>query len=164
MKYPGLYVGRIAPCVLNRSIIILLYHGNYGRTWTSEVMKNRGRLMPGLNNMPSHGYPYESNAIYSEEIHPELMEFYTSRLFFLMITDRGNIVSKCQVQVIVGLRPPTGLGKIWKNAYHARRSVADTYVWVLRNNVKNSSRYTRFYPFILPNCHISVNSPSIWTR
>ena len=104
-------VGGIAPCVLNCSIIILLYHRNYGRTWTSEVMKNRGRLMPGLNNTPSRGYPYKSNAIYLEEIHPELTEFYTSQLF-LILTDHGNVVSKCQVQVIVGLRSPTGLGKI----------------------------------------------------
>ena len=77
----GLYVGGIAPCVLKRSIIMLLYHGNYGQTWTSEITKNRGRLTPGLNNTPSRGYPYESNAIYLEEIHPELTEFYTSRLF-----------------------------------------------------------------------------------
>ena len=77
-------------------------------------MKNRGRLTPGLNNTPSRGYSYESNAIYLEEIHSELMEFYTSQLF-LILTDCGNIVSKCQVQVIVGLRPPTGIVKIYKN-------------------------------------------------
>ena len=90
---------------------MILYHGNYGRTWTSEITKNRGRLMPGLNNTPSRGYSHESNAIYLEEIHSELMEFYTSWLF-LILTDHGNVVSKCQVQVIVGLRSPTGLGKI----------------------------------------------------
>ena len=67
--------------------------------------------MPGLNNMPSCGYSHESNAIYLEEIHLELMEFYTSWLF-LILTDHGNVVSKCQVQVIAGLRPPTGLRKI----------------------------------------------------
>src|SRR5260221_3656894 len=37
-------VGGIVPCVLNGSIIMILYHGNYGRTWTSEITKNRGRL------------------------------------------------------------------------------------------------------------------------
>src|SRR5260221_8301429 len=37
-------VGGVVPCVLNGSIIMILYHGNYGRTWTSEIMKNRGRL------------------------------------------------------------------------------------------------------------------------
>ncbi len=114
---------------------------NYGRTWTSEITKNRGRLMLGLNNTPSRGYSHESNAIYLEEIHSELTEFYTSRLF-LILTDHGNVVSKCQVWVIVGPRSPTGLGKIWKNAYHARKSVVDTYVRVSRNNVKNPLRYT----------------------
>ncbi len=33
-------VGRIVPCVLNGSIIMILYHGNYGRTWNSEITKN----------------------------------------------------------------------------------------------------------------------------
>src|SRR5258707_14371912 len=37
-------VGGIVPCVLNSLIIMSLYHGNYGRTWTSEITKNRGRL------------------------------------------------------------------------------------------------------------------------
>ncbi len=37
--------------------------------------------MLGLNNMPSRGYSHESNAIYLEEIHSELTEFYTSQLF-----------------------------------------------------------------------------------
>ena len=111
MKELGLYVGRIAPCVLNGSIIMILYHRKHGRTWTSEITKSGGRLTPGFNNMPSHGYSYKSNAIYLEEIHSELMEFYTSQLF-LILTDCGNIVSKCQVQVIVGLRSPTGLRKI----------------------------------------------------
>ena len=104
-------VGRIAPCVLNSLIIMILYHRNHRQTWTSEITKNRGRLMPGLNNMPSRGYSHESNAIYLEEIHPELTEFYTSWLF-LILTDCGNVVSKCQVWVIVGLRPPTGFIKI----------------------------------------------------
>jgi len=54
----------------------------------------------------------------------ELTEFYTLRVF-LILTNCGNLVSKCQVQVIVGLRPPTGLGKIWKNVYNACGSVAD---------------------------------------
>jgi len=79
--------------------------------------------MLGLNNTPSCGYSHESNAIYLEEIHSELTEFYTSQLF-LILTDCGNVVSKCQVWVIVGLRPPTGLIKMWKNAHHARGSVA----------------------------------------
>ena len=74
-------VGGIVPCVLNSSIIMILYHGNCGRTWTSEIVKNRGRLTPGLNNMPNCGYSHKSNAIYLEEIHSELTEFYTSWLF-----------------------------------------------------------------------------------
>ncbi len=68
-------VGGIAPGVLNSLIIMILYHRSYGRTWTSEITKNRGRLTPGLNNMLSRGYSYEPNAIYLEEIHLELMEF-----------------------------------------------------------------------------------------
>src|SRR5260221_4498585 len=114
------------------------------KLWKDLEFRNnekRGRLMPGLNNAPSHGYSHESNAIYLEEIHSELTEFYTSWLF-LILTDRGNVVSKCQVRVIVGLRPPTWLRKIWKNAHHARESVAHAYVRVSRNNMKNSSRYT----------------------
>ncbi len=70
-------VGGIAACILNGSIIMILY----GRTWTSEIVKNRGRLTPGLNNMPNCGYSHKSNAIYLEEIHSELTEFYTSWLF-----------------------------------------------------------------------------------
>src|SRR5258708_11121893 len=54
----------------------------------------------------------------------ELMEFYTLQVF-LILTNCGNLISKCQVQVIVGLRPPTGLGKIRKNVYNACGSVAD---------------------------------------
>src|SRR5260221_14753429 len=75
--------------------------------------EKRGRLMLGLNNTPSRGYSHDSNAIYLEEIHSELTEFYTSQLF-LILTDHGNVVSKCQVQVIVGLRPPTGSEKYRK--------------------------------------------------
>jgi hypothetical protein len=41
------------------------------------------------------------------------MEFYTSRVF-LRLTDHTNLVSKCQVRVIVGLKSPTGLGKYRK--------------------------------------------------
>src|SRR5258708_34258347 len=85
-------VGGIAACILNGSIIMILYR----RTWTSEIVKNRGRLTPGLNNTTSHGYSYESNAIYLEEIHSEWTESYTSWLF-LILTDHGNVVSKCQV-------------------------------------------------------------------
>src|SRR5260370_15564918 len=84
------------------------------KLWKDLEFRNneiRGRLMPGLNNTPSRGYSHESNAIYLEEIHSELMEFYTSQLF-LILTDRGNVASKCQVWVIVGLRPPTGLRKM----------------------------------------------------
>ncbi len=40
--------------------------------------------MPGLNNAPSHGYSHESNAIYLEEIHSELTEFYTSQFFLIL--------------------------------------------------------------------------------
>ena len=103
-------VGRIAPCVLNGSIIMILYHGTMEGLGIQNN-ENRGRLMPGLNNTPSRGYSHESNAIYLEEIHSELTEFYTSQLF-LILTDHGNVVSKCQVWVTVGLRPPAGLGKI----------------------------------------------------
>src|SRR6266436_10269040 len=74
------------------AIIMILYHRNYGRTWNSEITKKRGRLMLGLNNMPSRGYSHESNAIYLEEIHSELTEFYTSQLF-LILTDCGNVCS-----------------------------------------------------------------------
>ena len=62
----GLYVGGIVPCVLNSLIIVILYHRKHGRTWTSEITKNRGRLTPGLNNTLSHGYSHKSNAIYLE--------------------------------------------------------------------------------------------------
>ena len=34
-----------------------------------------------LSNMLSHGYSHKSNAIYLDEIHSELTEFYTSQLF-----------------------------------------------------------------------------------
>src|SRR6266478_40109 len=69
------------------------------KLWKDLEFRNnekRGRLMPGLNNTPSCGYSHKSNAIYLEEIHSELMEFYTSRLF-LILTDCGNVVTKCQV-------------------------------------------------------------------
>ena len=57
-------VGGIVPCVLNRSIIILLYYGNYGRTWTSEITKNRGGLTPRSNNTKYPSCSYEAIAIY----------------------------------------------------------------------------------------------------
>src|SRR5258706_11072018 len=34
---PATIVGGITPCVLNGSIIMILYHRNYGRTWTSII-------------------------------------------------------------------------------------------------------------------------------
>src|SRR5258708_9196190 len=73
-------VGGIAPCGLNSD-----YHDFIPqKLWKDLEFRNnekRGRLMLGLNNMPSRGYSHESNAIYLEEIHSELTEFYTSQLF-----------------------------------------------------------------------------------
>ena len=139
-------VGRIVPCIPKQ---LYFYGSNIWRTHTLGIVETRGRITLSSNKTSSCGWSYDYSAIYTKKKYEELTEFYTLRVF-LILTDRGNLVSKCQVRVIVGLRPPTGLGKIWENAHHAHRSVADTYVWVSRNDVKNSSRYTRFYPFILP--------------
>src|SRR5258705_7249711 len=108
---------------------------------TLGIAESGGRITLSSNKTSSCGCSYDYSAIYTKKKYEELTKFYTSQVF-LILTNHGNLVSKCQVWVIVGLRPPTGLGKIYKNIHNACGSVADSYVWVLRNNMKNSWRYT----------------------
>jgi len=120
----GLYVGRIAPHILHCSFYMILHYENHTRISTTGTMEIGEGITLRSNKTSSCGWSYDYSKFYMKKKYEELTEFYTLRVF-LILTDCGNLVSKCQVQVIVGLRPPTGLGKIWKNVYNACGSVAD---------------------------------------
>ena len=107
----GLYVGRIAPHILHHSFYMILHYENHTRISTTGTMEIGQGIIFCSNKMSSCGWSYNYSAFYMKTKYEELTEFYTLWVF-LILTDHGNLVSKCQIWVIVGLRPPTGLGKI----------------------------------------------------
>src|SRR5258708_16230586 len=110
------YVASCATCTVGGIVTYIpkqlyFYGSNIWRMHTLGIAETGGRITLSSNKTSSCGCSYDYSAIYTKKKYEELTEFYTSRVF-LILTNHGNLVSKCQVWVIVGLRPPTGLEKI----------------------------------------------------
>jgi len=92
---------------------MILYYKNHTKMCTTGILEIGEGIMLSSNKTSSCGWSYDYSAIYTKKKYEELMEFYTSWVF-LILTDHGNVVSKCQVWVIVGLKPPRAQKNIKK--------------------------------------------------